>query len=180
MIDDLFPEAAPGRPIWLITLADLALLLVGFFVLVQATQNLDRKALAKGLRDGFGAAAMEGRAPAVAAMPVGASSVAGFAAGASSLPARPDALVAWARDALRDKRVTLTITGSVDGSSGDVDPVTGSATLLAIDRARAVAAALATARGVPGNRMAITSGTDPVRRGHRDVTVTLAFSGARQ
>ncbi|MFZ5796341.1 MAG: flagellar motor protein MotB, partial [Pseudomonadota bacterium] len=35
------------------TLADLALLLVGFFVLLQASQQLDRAALARGLRAGF-------------------------------------------------------------------------------------------------------------------------------
>ena len=38
-------DPPPARPLWLWTLADLALLLVGFFVLVQAT---DRQALAKG------------------------------------------------------------------------------------------------------------------------------------
>ena len=48
-----FPDATAAKPLWLITLADLALLLVGFFVLVQAT-SLDRAALAKGLRAGPG------------------------------------------------------------------------------------------------------------------------------
>ena len=35
--DPLSP--APGKPLWLMTLADLALLLVGFLVLVQATDR---------------------------------------------------------------------------------------------------------------------------------------------
>ena len=48
-----FPEPSASRPLWLMTLADLALLLVGFLVLVQAT-SLDRDALAKVLREGFG------------------------------------------------------------------------------------------------------------------------------
>ncbi len=180
MTDDFFPDSAPGRPIWLITLADLALLLVGFFVLVQATQAVDRKSLANGLRAGFGAAAMPPDSPAAAPMPVGASAVSGFAKGASELPAPPEALIAWARDALRDPRVTLTITGSVDGTQADVDPATGSGALLAADRARAVAVALARSGNVPGGRLTITSGVNPVHAGHRDVVITIAFSGARQ
>ena len=48
--DPPFPEAAPARPIWLVTLADLALLLVGFLVLVQATGAERRPALLNGLR----------------------------------------------------------------------------------------------------------------------------------
>ncbi|MFX5817433.1 flagellar motor protein MotB, partial [Acinetobacter baumannii] len=53
-LDDDLPDLTPSRPIWLMTLADLALLLVGFFVLLQASQQLDRAALARGLRAGFG------------------------------------------------------------------------------------------------------------------------------
>lgn len=179
MNDEMFPEAATGRPVWLITLADLALLLVGFFVLVQATHTLDRKALANGLREGFGASAMPEPAAPPPPMPVGSDALTGFATGASRLPSPPSRLVAWARDALRDPRVTLTLTGSVDGTSDDVDPVTKSGALLAADRARAVALALTRSGGLPGDRLTITSGVDPVRPGHRDVLATLAFGGAR-
>ncbi|WP_137788436.1 flagellar motor protein MotB [Sphingomonas sp. 3P27F8] len=44
---DEFPARAPARPLWLMTLADLALLLVGFFVLLQANQTLDPHKLAE-------------------------------------------------------------------------------------------------------------------------------------
>ena len=178
MTDDFFPDSVPGRPLWLITLADLALLLVGFFVLVQATQAVDRKSLANGLRAGFRAPALPPDTPAEAPMPVGASAITGFAAGSARLPSPPGALIIWARDALRDQRVTLTITGSVDGTDADVDPATRSGALLAADRARAVALALS--GDVPGGRLTITSGANPVRPGRRDVLVTIAFSGARQ
>ena len=60
MSDDALLDPPPARPLWLWTLADLALLLVGFFVLVQAT---DRQALAKGLREGFGGAVVDSVKP---------------------------------------------------------------------------------------------------------------------
>lgn len=165
MIDD-FPVSAPARPLWLVTLADLALLLVGFLVLVQATQ-LDRRALAQGLREGFGAAP-----PAEEPIPVAAAGMMTFAPGSDVLPAAPAGLVAWARAALADPRVSLRVAGSVDGSAADVDPLTRSGAVLATDRARAVAAALAEV--APG-RMTVTT----ARPGRRQVVVTLAFTEPR-
>ena len=51
MTDDALPDAPPARPLWLLTLADLALLLVGFFVLVQATdRQRPRQGLARRFR----------------------------------------------------------------------------------------------------------------------------------
>ncbi len=169
-LTDDFPVTTPGRPLWLITLADLALLLVGFFVLLQANQHLDRKALASGFRAGFGASA-EKAAP--DPLPVAAAGMFGFAPGSATLPASPDSLVAWAREAARDPRVSLRVTASVDGTSADVDPATGSAAVLAADRARAVAAALAP---VVGNRLVIHTADRPSRR---QVVVTLAFTGEK-
>lgn len=173
---DEFPAAAQGRPLWLITLADLALLLVGFFVLLQANQKLDPHALADGLRQGFGAHTATGPAAAIAPappppMPLAANAVHDFAPGSAALPAAPDALVAWARDAVRDPRVMLTVTGGVDGSTADVDRASGSGIVLATDRARAVAAALGTV--APGRILVSTTN----RPGPRQVTVTLAFAG---
>jgi hypothetical protein len=165
---DDFPVPPVARPLWLITLADLALLLVGFFVLLQANQQLDRKALASGFRAGFGASADKG---VLDPMPVAAAGMFNFASGSSRLPASPDSLVAWARAAARDPRVALRITGSIDGTPADVDAGTGSAAVLAADRARAVAAALA--RVAPG-RLVIQTADRPSRR---QVVVTLAFTG---
>jgi len=71
----------------------------------------------------------------------------------------------------RDPRVQLTVTGSVDGTPSDVDPVTRSAAILASDRARAVAAAIA--RVAPGR---VTLATSPTT-GRRAAIVTQAFVG---
>lgn len=169
-----FPDHAPARAPWLITLADLALLLVGFFVFLQASRHVDRDALARGIRHGFGAPAL---AAAVAPMPVAAAAVRDFAAGSAVLPGAPGSWMAWARDAARDPRVTITLTGAVDGSAKDVDPLTGSGTLLAVDRARAVGKALAEARAVPLDRLRIV--TAPAHGGGaRGVVITLGYGGA--
>jgi hypothetical protein len=163
--DDLLAPC-PARPLWLVTLADLALLLVGFLVLLHAT-SLDKSALANGLKAGFGVAV-----PAAEPMPVAAAALTNFATGSATLPVSPAALAARAKESLRDPRVSLRVAGSVDGSARDVDPLTRSGAVLAADRARAVAAALAP---VAGKRMVIA--TDSPR--HRRVIVTLAFSGER-
>ena len=63
---------------------------------------------------------------------------------------------------------------ATDGAATDVDPATGSATLLAADRARTVAALLAPLVGPARLRIA----TDPLPRG-RTATATLAFVGER-
>ncbi|MEG3177795.1 flagellar motor protein MotB [Sphingomonas sp. RB3P16] len=176
--DDDLPEIALGRPIWLITLADLALLLVGFFVFVQASQHLDGQALAKGLREGFG---VRGTAPTIAQpiaakdpMAVSLGALGGFAAGSAVPPQATAAIVAWARDATRDPRVTLRITGAVDGSARDVDPVTGSGAMLAADRARAVATVLLVAHAVPADRLTLVSAARP---SGRSVTLSTGFAG---
>lgn len=169
-IDEAFyPETPAGRPLWLITLADLSLLLVGFFVLLQAQPGLDRKALARGLADGFRAGAPM---PQPEAMPVEAHLLDGFAAG-SAQPDDTAALTDWARAAARDPRVAFSISGATDGTDADVDPATGSATVLAADRARAAMVAMVAA-GVPVTRSSITIAP---RSHRRDVVVTLAFVG---
>jgi hypothetical protein len=161
-----YPDIAPVRPLWLVTLADLALLLVGFFVLLQATQHLDRQALARGLRAGF-----DNPAPLADAMPVAANGVPDFATGSAIIPGATGPLLQWVREAGSDPRMTLTITGSVDGSTADVDPSTGSGAILAADRARAVAAAIADATRM---RVRIATATTP---GRRTAMATLAFTG---
>lgn len=165
--DDDFPAFASARPLWLITLADLALLLVGFFVLLEANRQLDPRAITRAVAVGLGVTP-----PPVA---VAAEVVSGFAQGSAALPASPDALAAWALGELRDPRVALRITGATDGSAADIDRATGSAALLATDRARAVAAALA-ARGVPIERTQI-SNAEVGARPARHVLITLAFIG---
>lgn len=169
MTADPLPAARPGRPLWLITLADLALLLVGFLVLVQAT-TLDKAALARGLRAGFEAAAPP-------SLPVAAAGLDGFAPGSAALPGSPAAVVAWARDAARDPRVRLRVVGAVDGSAADTDPVMRSGALLAADRARAVAVALVASGAIAPARVTIVNADRP---GRRRVLVTLAFAGVSQ
>jgi flagellar motor protein MotB len=159
--DDLFDDG-PHRPVWLITLADLMLLLVGFFVFLQANQALDGRAIADGLRQGFGAQA----AP---PMPVDAGAIAGFAPGSAQLPSSN--ALAWAREAARDPRTIVRVIGGTDGSREDVDPATGSAAILAADRARAAVALLVGV--IPAERLTIET-----RPGAgRAVQLQIGFAG---
>lgn len=162
-------DPPPARPLWLWTLADLALLLVGFFVLVQAT---DRQALAKGLHEGFGGKPSAAAAMTVPAEPIPlASAAAGFAPGSAKIVIT-DGLLDFAMQSLRDPRVTLRIAGSAEGTQADSDPTTGSAQILASDRARATASWLI-AHGVSADRIMIaTPGT-----GRRIALVTMSFTG---
>jgi hypothetical protein len=155
-------EDEPRRPIWLITLADVMLLLVGFFVYLQANPTLDHRTLTASLREGFG---IEAPLP----IAVEANVVAGFGPGSAELPASDVAL--WAKDALRDPRTVIRVTGGTDGTSADVDAATGSAAILAADRARAVVAALST--DVPPSRLLI----DTRVGAGRAVQLNLAFAG---
>lgn len=164
-----YPDPAPSKPLWLVTLADLALLLVGFFVLLQASEK--PRAVTDALRASFGGTTdANAHAPAPAAMPVMAAGMLDFAPGSASLPDSPAAIVAWAREGVRDPRVSLTITGQTDGSAADVDPATGSAAILAADRARTLAATLAPV----SRRITVTTATRP---GRRAAIVTFAFIG---
>jgi outer membrane protein OmpA-like peptidoglycan-associated protein len=172
MSADALLDPPPARPLWLWTLADLALLLVGFFVLVQAT---DRRALTQGLREGFGASTAAQAAPAVApsapdAIPLASAAVT-FAAG-SAVPHDAGDLLDFATTSLRDPRVTLKVTGATDNSDADRDPVTGSAQLLAADRARSVTAFLI-AHGVAPARIYMAAPGS----GRRGVLVTMSFTG---
>ncbi|RYD59243.1 MAG: flagellar motor protein MotB [Sphingomonadales bacterium] len=152
---------------WLTTLADLALLLVGFFVFLQANQ-MDGKALASSLRAGFGDTEI------ASAMPVDIARVAGFAPG-SAVPSTMESALAWARTAARDPRTRLNITGETDGSPEDVDQRTGSGAILAADRARAVAEILVTSGAVSPARIRIATAT-----GKRHALLTIGFEGDRQ
>lgn len=162
-----WPDPAPAKPLWLVTLADLALLLVGFFVLLHASEK--PHAVTDALRRSFGGATAPAATPAPP-MPVMAAGLLDFAPGSAALPDSPAAVVAWAREAARDPRVAMTVTGSTDGSAADVDPATGSAAILAADRARALAAVLAPV----SRRITLTTATRP---GRRAAIVTLAFAG---
>lgn len=176
---DAYPETPASRPIWLMTLADLGLLLVGFFVFIQASQHLDGKALAKGIRAGFGVPSTPASPPVAGnePMPVAAAAMLDFAPGSAALPSSPAGLIAWAREVARDPRVVLKVSGGIDGSPADVDPATGSGAVLAVDRARAVAAALAAAHVVSPARLDIRGAGKP---GHRAVTLTIGFAGGGQ
>jgi flagellar motor protein MotB len=159
-------DEAPGRPVWLMTLADLALLLVGFFVFLQANQGLGPQAMAAAFRSGFSSQP--------AAMPVDLATVHGFEPGSAMLPDAQAAL-AWAHTAARDPRTRLKITGEVDGTPADVDLATGSGPILAADRARAVAALLIRSGAIAPSRIDIATG-----KGQRRSVLTLGYDGGRQ
>ncbi len=163
-----FDEDEAARAPWLMTLADLSLLLVGFFVFLQATR-VDPAKLAAGIRAGFG---VSEAAP--APMPVDIATATGFAPGSAVLADTGSALE-WARGAARDPRTRLRITGEVDGSAADVDPATGNGPILAADRARAVAALLVRQRAVDPARILLSTG-----RGQRRAVLALGYEGDRQ
>ena len=165
----VFDEDERARAPWLMTLADLSLLLVGFFVFLQANQ-VDPAKLAAGIRAGFGAS--ESAAP-PAPMPVDIATATGFAPG-SAVPADTGSALEWARTAARDPRTQLRITGEVDGSAADVDAATGSGPILAADRARAVAALLIRQHAIDPSRIILSTG-----RGQRRAVLTLGFEGDR-
>jgi hypothetical protein len=162
MDDPIFDEAPP-RPLWLMTLADLALLLVGFFVFLQANQSMGPREIAAAMRAGFTEQPVE--------IPLDLATVRGFEPGASDLPDTAAAL-AWVREATRDPRTRLKITGEVDGSASDVDPATGSGPILAADRARAVAAELVASGAIAPGRIILTTST-----GQRRAVLTLGYDG---
>jgi flagellar motor protein MotB len=167
MTIDAFDDA-PAPRLWLMTLADLTLLMLGFFVLLQATQRIDPARLAAGIREGFGGDRS------LPAMPVDVATVEAFAPGTAT-GADDRGALAWARAAARDPRIRLTVTGEVDGSAADVDPATGSGPILAADRARRVAAALIAAHAIAPGRIAIATAS-----GKRRAVLTLGFDGGRQ
>ncbi len=158
-------EPAPARPLWLTTLADLSLLLVGFFVFLQAAQSVDRHALAAGIRAGFDAAPIP--------MTVDRAVVGDFATGSSALPAGYRQTAEFVRGAAADSRIAVTLTG---GTAGDVDPVTGSAAILANDRARAVATMLVREGAARPEQINFA----PPATGERGVHIDLGFAGDRQ
>lgn len=160
-----FIDDVPHRPVWLMTLADLLMILVGFFVFLQANRTLDGRAIGSGIRAAFGMATE------VPPMAVEAAAISGFAPGSAAIAAPPGDALAWARDATRDPRTVVTIVGQTDGSVADVDAATGSAAILAADRARAAAAILATA--VPPARLRIETATG----GARAVMLHIGFAG---
>jgi flagellar motor protein MotB len=154
----------PAKPLWLITLADLSLLLVGFFVFLQATSHKprpEREAIQAGIREAFGGM---GEAP----LAVEANVVTGFASGSAALPRDTAAIAGWARDALADPRTRLIVTGYADGSSAD--RAEDSALTLAGLRAEAVAAAIGSA--VTPDRLRLGAAIAP---GARRVTLAISY-----
>lgn len=169
-------DAPPARPLWLVTLADLALLLVGFFVFVHASQ-IDRDTLAGAIRQGFAGEASPpppDRTP--PPMALDRMVVGPFAPGSATMPVDAAYVARWAIGAASDDRTILTVTGAVAADPADRDAVTGSAALLASDRARNVAVLLIAA-GFPRDRIALSTEPVPSRAG---VTLSVGFSGNRR
>jgi flagellar motor protein MotB len=119
-------------------------------------------------------AVAEGLGAPPAPIPVAAHAI-GFAPGSATIDRDITPIAGWARENLADPRVALRITGMTEASPADVERTSGSAALLAADRARAVAAALAVA-GVPIDRTIIVN-ADAAAPRRRQALVTLAFVG---
>lgn len=172
-------QDAPARPLWLMTLADLGLLLLGFFVFVQASQHLDAAAVSASIREGFG---IETTTPEPDARPVTEpamaqelGSVDGFASGSAAIAQETAALARWVKSATGDPRTQVRIAAGTDGSIADVDPATGSAAVLAADRARAVAVVLVEAGAIAPDRIEFAGGEDAPKA--RRVLIAIGFAG---
>ena len=153
-----------GRPLWLMTLADLSLLLVGFFVFLQATSHKNaaqQAAIGAGIREAFGG-------DPAARLPVDANALTGFAAGGADLPPGLADIAAWAREALSDPRTRLVVTGYADASAAD--RIDGSGLALAGLRADRVTAELAAT--IPPDRIRTDAAVAP---GLRRVTLSISF-----
>lgn len=171
------------RSPWLMTLADLSLLLLGFFVLVQAAQSRGPDGahrLARGLRmafDGGDASTPLKLAPSPSPLALEANVMTGFAPGQAVLPASPEDIVQWVRETTGDPRSRLIVRGHADGSIGDVESTTGSGLALASRRAEALAAAIEASGAIPAARMRIEANVadhprhDPRER-RADVSIT--------
>lgn len=174
-------QDAPARPLWLMTLADLGLLLLGFFVFVQASQHLDPAALSASIRQGFGVAAAattpDAEAPPAAepAMAQELGSVDGFASGSAEIAQDTASLIRWVKGAAADARTRVRLAAGTDGTPADVDPVTNSAALLAADRARAVAVALVASGAIAPDRIEFAGGEDAPKG--RRVLIAIGFAG---
>ena len=158
--------ARPGRPLWLITLADLSLLLVGFFVFLQATSHKSKQqqdAIEASIREAFGGAT-DAAAPQLA---VAVNTVDGFGLGTATTPIDMDSVAAWARDALADPRTHLIVTGYADG--GPSDQLSGSGLALAGLRAERVLNAMP---GVPRDRVRLGAALMP---GARRVSLVISY-----
>jgi flagellar motor protein MotB len=160
----MMPLALPstGKPLWLITLADLSLLLVGFFVFLQATSHKpqpEQAAIQAGIREAFGGL---GEAP----IAVDANAISGFLPGSAALPVGNRALADWATEALTDPRTKLIVTGFADGSS--LDRASGSALALAGMRAETAASSLR----IAPDRLRLAAQIAP---GARRVTLSISY-----
>lgn len=109
-----------ARPLWLMTLADLALLLLGFMILIHSAGERTRAELAGGIRQAFAgeAAAALPAPPAPAGMALDVNGVDGFALASAALPGDVGPLVDWAVEAAGDPRAVLRVTGEADRGEG--------------------------------------------------------------
>lgn len=171
----------PARPLWLMTLADLGLLLLGFFVFVQASQHLDPAAVSASIREGFGTTAsvttpQTDAPPEIEpAMAQELGSVDGFVSGSAEITRNTAGIARWVRGATADPRTQVRLSAGTDGTPKDVDPATGSAALLAADRARAVAVALVEAGAIAPDRIEFAGGEDAPNG--RRVLIAIGFAG---
>jgi outer membrane protein OmpA-like peptidoglycan-associated protein len=174
---------APKRAPWLMTLADLSLLLLGFFVMIQAAQSRGPESarnFARGLRmafDGGDASTRLKLAPSPSPLALEANVMTGFAPGQAVLPASPQDIIDWVRDTTGDPRSRLIVRGHADGTIGDVESTTGSGLALASRRAEALASAIEASGAIPAARMRIEANVaeypqhDPRAR-RADISIT--------
>lgn len=171
MIATIAPRTRRARSTWLVTLADLALLLLGFLAMLAAAQDdAARQRLAAAVRTGF---VGEERG----SVTVESARIAGFAPGSLALPASAAGALDWLALAAADPRTIVVVSGSSDGTAADT--AVGGPLATAAMRAEAVAGAIVAAGILPAARIRTEAQLAPGAAGRR-VDLGIRYTNARK
>lgn len=155
------------RARWVMTLADLFMLLVGFFVMLHAAEARHQtSAMTAAVKRALGVKVARGQPERVA---LDANALTGFSAGDAALPAAVWPVAQWLRQAAADPRSRVLVTGHSDDR--EADRSTGGL-MVAAARADSVARAIVKTGAVPASRIdlaASAGGAD------RRVDITISF-----
>lgn len=154
----------PGR--WVVTLADLALLLVGFFVMVHAAEKKGAtRQMADAVRGALGVTVARAQPTGVA---LDADALTGFSAGDAALPKAIWPVAQWLKQAAADPRARVLVTGRSDDREADRST---SGLIIAASRADIVARALIRTGAIPASRVDLAASAGGAER-RVDITIS--------
>ena len=174
MTTALFPIPQKRTARWVMTLADLALLLLGFLVMVHATEKRGTsrqvaRAMRAALGDSGTSAIQVGIGGTEQPPALDANALAGFSAGSAALPAAVYPIAQWLRQAAADPRSRVLVTGHSDDR--EADRSTGGL-VLASSRADTVARALIKTGAITADRVDLAASAGGRSR---RVEITISF-----